>query len=199
MTDDLELPPVTKVGNELRARGGLLQRLEELRLRASPPATLQAADDGIEVRVALLDPALEAIDLARWPEGAVTLCDRASELAGAVVDLLAAVVERDEGAQTRHAVPFKAAPNMIEAFDVSARVPIDVLARAWRTDRSPLQTWRRFLDQQLRDAHHGARCSMNGSTVYDNEAQSNQTPVVSLLAHVLSLVTWLQGPPLADK
>ena len=122
MTDGLALPPATTVGNELRARGGLLQRLEEVRLRASPPATLQAADDQLEVRVALLDPALDAIDLARWPEGAVALADRASELAGAIADLLAAVVERDEGSQERHPVPFKAAPNMIEAFDVGARL-----------------------------------------------------------------------------
>ncbi len=36
---------------------------------------------------------------------------------------------------------------------------------------------------------------MNGSTVYDNNAQSNQAPVISLLAHVLALVTWLQQKP----
>ncbi len=195
MTDELTLPPATTLGNEVRAREGLLQRLETVRLRASPPATLEAADDQLKVRVAHLDLALDAINLARWPEGAIAVVDQAIELTGAIADLLAAVVERDEGSDERHPILFKSAPNMIEAFDVGARAPVDDLAAAWRDDHTPLQTWRRILDQQLREAHHGVRCAVNGSTVYDNDAQSNQAPVVSLLAHVLSLLTWLQQKP----
>jgi hypothetical protein len=198
MTDELTLPPETTLGNELRARRGLLQHLEQVRLRVSPPASLQAADDQLEARVARLDPALDAVDLARWPEGAVALADRAIELAGAIADLLAAVVTRDERSEERHSVPFKAAPNMIEASNVGAQAPVDDLAAAWRDDHAPLQSWRRILDHQLREAHHGVRCAMNGSSVYDNDAQSNQAPVVSLLAHVLALVTWLQRKPDRD-
>jgi hypothetical protein len=179
-------PPRTALAGELRANPELLTWLEEIRLRASAPATLTAADDALDVRVAALDAALVA-----EPRSDQDLLQRAGELAGAVADLLASVVQADEHRDERYAIPFSSVPLMIDAFNqMGVRVPVDDLVASWRADADPLATWRRTLDALIEEARRGVRAAAIGSTIYHESPQSNQVPVVSLLAHVLSLVVW---------
>lgn len=181
-------PPPTGLGLELRNNSALLERLETLRLRGTPPATLTAADDAVDVRTAAVDVALDA-----HPRDARELLARAADLAGAVADLLAAVVQADQEREDRYAIPFQAAPRMIDAFNtMGVRVPVDDLVDAWRSDAEPLASWRRILDGLTQEARRGVRSAAIGSTIYHDSPQSNQTPIVSLLAHVLSLAVWLE-------
>jgi hypothetical protein len=182
-------PPETALGRELRREPVLLERLETVRLRGTPPSTLTAADDAVDVRMAAVDAALDA-----RPRDAHELMARAGDFAAAVADLLAAVVQADQKRDDRHAIPFQAAPRMIDAFNtMGVRVPVDDLVEAWRRDAQPLASWRRILDGLTQEARHGVRSAAIGSTIYHDSPQSNQTPIVSLLAHVLSLVAWLDS------
>jgi hypothetical protein len=187
-------PPPTDLGRELRQDPALLERLETRRLRAQSPATLDAADDALDVRTGAVDAILGA-----QPLDARELPARVADLAGAVADLLAAVVQADQKREGRYAVPLQSAPGMIDAFNtMGVRVPVDDLVEAWRTDAEPLASWRRILDGLTEQARRGVRSAAIGSTIHHDSPQSNQAPIVSLLAHVLSLVVWLVSRPVEN-
>lgn len=178
------MPPPTTVGDELRRDQDLLQGLERRRLLAESPADLDRADETVGRALGHVNLALDSADAGR-------IRDAAERLTIAVDDLLAAVVAADEGATERHAVPLTSAALMIDAFNqMGVRVPVDDLLAAWRTDHDPLGSWRRILGGLVDEARRGVRSAQLGTTTYVGAAQSNQVPVVSLLAHVLSLLTW---------
>lgn len=181
------VPPRTVLGDELRAQAALLEDLEKERLARSSPSDLRRADDRLDERLALVDKAIEEEDLAG-------LQAEVGRLAQDIADLLAAVVAADEKKEDRYVVPLTSSPGMIEAFnDMSFRVPVDSACDAWRNNpyEPSLAAWRRILGQLLPDTRSGVRHAAAGTTRYHGSPQSNQSPIVELLAHVLSLASWL--------
>lgn len=184
----MQKPPHTRLGNELRAFQATLERLERERLRSAAPANLDSADDALDQQIAALDRAMGGD-----PVDADRLGQASGRLVCVVADLLAAVVASDEGKVARYPVPLTSAPSMIETFDESLKVPVDLAVAAWREGEkaAPLELWRYQLGSHLDAARQGVAMSKLGTTVYVDSEQSNQSPIVGLLAHCLSLWTWL--------
>jgi hypothetical protein len=180
--------PRTAFGEELRRNRETLESIERLRLESESPPSLDAADDLLDVRAGILDGEISAKPLDA-PK-AVTACDG---LAAAAVDLLAATVASDEQGERRHAAPMNSIPDMIDFFDDTFKVPVDMTIEGWREQGhgSPLDRWRQQLAYHLDEAHRGVSMSRIGTTLYHDSPQSNQSPIVALLAHCLSLRTFL--------
>lgn len=181
-------PPPTQFGDELRALHPALENLERERLQSDAPLDLDQADDALDRQIAALDK-----ELLRHSSDRDGLLEAAARLVCVVADLLAATVARDEKRESRHPVPLTSAPPMIEAFNDSMKVPVDAAVGTWRAGvrGTPLELWRYQLGLQLDGVRHGIAMSRLGTTVYHESEQSNQTPLVSLLAHCLSLWAWL--------
>lgn len=185
LTSDI---PHTAFGEELRRHQQALDSLERLRLESSSPSSLEEADHKVDTSVAVFEGKLlaEPFDHA----AATKACEW---LVAAVVDLLAATVASDEGKVERYTVPVKSLPDMIDFFDDSFKVPVDMAVEGWRCGGhgTAIDRWRQQLDFHIREARHGVAMSRLGTTIYHESPQSNQVPIVALLAHCLSLWTWL--------
>jgi len=180
--------PRTVFGEKLRRHTHALHSLEQLRLRLQAPSDLKVAEGVLSTRVAELERelTLPSDDLRVRIEA----CER---LVAAVVDLLAATVANDEGRAHRYAVPMKSIPDMIDFFDEDFKVPVDMAIAGWHDEGhgTPLDRWWQQLDFHLSQARHGVAMSQLGTTVYHEASQSNQVPIVALLAHCLSLWIWM--------
>jgi hypothetical protein len=187
--EEMQEPPNTRFGNELRAFQAALERLERERLKSAAPTDLDSAADALDRQIAALDR-----EMGQDPVDADRLLQASGRLVCVVADLLAAVVASDEGRVARFPVPLTSAPPMIETFDESLKVPVDLAVAAWRDGEkaAPLELWRYQLGIHLDAARQGVAMSSVGTTVYVDSRQSNQSPIVGLLAHCLSLWTWLQ-------
>ena len=180
--------PRTVLGEKLRQQKRALDALEQLRLRLEAPSDLKVAEDVLSIRVANLERELSLP--SNDPAVRIDACER---LVAAAVDLLAATVASDEGKANRYAVPMKSIPDMIDFFNEDFKVPVDMAITGWRNDGpgTPLDRWWQQLDFHLSQARHGVAMSQLGTTVYHEVSQSNQVPIVALLAHCLSLLVWL--------
>jgi hypothetical protein len=168
-----------------------LEFLESSRLTTLSPPSLDAAEQDIDVFVARLE-----IECTAQPNDYSAAAKACEQLIADVADLLAATVASDEGRSNRHPIRMKAVPKMIDFFNESFKVPVDAAIEGWRGEGvgTPIDRWWQQLDFHIRQARHGVAMSRLDTTVYHDSPQSNQVPIVALLAHCLSLWAWLITP-----
>lgn len=188
-------PPPNRLTDELRDRHGLLAAAEEERLRAPSPESLDAGRDAVDVALAQVESALDALRLSAWPQGASRVQTALFGAVGSTADLVALLIERDEPLELRPRVPLASMPEMIDLFNDQMRFPVDMGMDGWCGASDPLGSWRYAVSAYLDELDHAVACSRIGTTIFAGSPQSNVVPVVAFVAHLFALLLWLQQPP----
>ncbi|MHB8693289.1 MAG: hypothetical protein ACYDHH_18800 [Solirubrobacteraceae bacterium] len=81
---------------------------------------------------------------------------------------------------------------MIDVFDDTFSVDYGI--ESWQSADDPLWTWNFALEAHLQHTRRGVAAARIGTTRFHDSPQNNSAAVIDLLAHVLAVHIWLQGP-----